>query len=86
MTMILDEAPCKERTSPGFTCSLDMSVSELEQSLSDVPFPASKQDLILRAENNGAREGVRTFLHLLPEGKYRRFHDIANMAWSFLLV
>ncbi|MEL7563255.1 DUF2795 domain-containing protein [Dehalogenimonas sp. 4OHTPN] len=85
MTMILDKAPFKERTSPGFSRSLDMSVAELEQSLSGIAFPATKKDLIVKAMSNGAAEDVLTFIHLLPDLKYCQFHDITFLVWSYVV-
>ncbi|PVV83030.1 hypothetical protein DD509_07395 [Dehalogenimonas alkenigignens] len=62
-----------------------MSIAELEQSLSGIAFPATKQDLIVKAKNNGASEDVLTFIYLLPDSKYRQFYDITFMVWLYLI-
>jgi hypothetical protein len=85
MTMILDKTACKERALTGFNRSLDMSIAELEQSLSGISFPATKQDLVVNAKRNGAPEDVLIFIHLLPNLKYRQFHDVIFMAWSYVI-
>lgn len=69
-----------------FPHRLDISVAELEISLGGVRYPAQKSDLVSQAKANRASNDVMTFFHLLPEGKYSRFYDIAFMAWSFLIV
>ncbi|MEL7563207.1 DUF2795 domain-containing protein [Dehalogenimonas sp. 4OHTPN] len=87
MTMILDRAQTKEITAPpGFHRCLDMSVADLETCLDGISYPATKHDLVRHAHRNGAKPDILAFLHLLPENKYPQFHDIAFMAWSFLLV
>jgi hypothetical protein len=63
-----------------------MSLADVEAILQGVSYPANKHDLIHQGKTNGASDDVMAFLRLLPEGKYHQFHDIAFMAWSFLLV
>lgn len=87
MTMTLNQKPAKETAAPpGFHRCLDMSVAELETCLDGISYPAIKHDLVSQARRNGAKPDVLAFLHLLPESRYPQFHDIAFMAWSFLLV
>jgi len=49
-------------------------------------YPADKQDLIRWGKLHGASDDVMAFLSLLPPGEYRQLHDIAFMAWAWLLV
>ena len=79
-------APAKHGTRPGFHSCLDMSVADVEASLQGISYPASKHDLVRQGKQNGASNDVMAFLRLLPEGNYHQFHDIAFMAWSFLLI
>jgi len=87
MTMLMESTKTVERgDGPGIRTSLDMSIVELESSVRGVNYPAKKWDLVIQAKDNRATNDVLTFLHLLPEGRYCHFNDIACMAWSFLLV
>jgi hypothetical protein len=86
MTITLDRKSPESATPPGFHRCLDMSVADLEACLDGISYPAAKHDLVSQACHNGAKPDVLAFLHLLPESKYSQFHDIAFMAWSFLLV
>jgi len=65
---------------------LDMSIADLEACLHEVSYPAEKPDLIKKGKLGGATNDVMGFLHLLPNGKYHGFNDIAFLAWSYLLV
>ncbi|MEL7563217.1 DUF2795 domain-containing protein [Dehalogenimonas sp. 4OHTPN] len=86
MTIKLDRSLEKNLTSPAFHYCLDMSIADLETCLNGISYPATRHDLVSQARRNGAKPDVLAFLHLLPENKYPQFHDIAFMAWAFLLV
>jgi len=87
MTIVLERPnTLAQRHRPGAHTYLDTSVAEIETSLAGIRYPADKQDLIRWGKFNCASDDVTAFLSLLPPGEYRQFHDIASMAWAWLLV
>ena len=87
MTMVMEKLNTTERGNrPGTHTCLDMSITDLENCLEGVKYPATKHDLVHLARRHGTSDDIMAFFRLLPEGKYSQFNDIAFMAWSFLLV
>lgn len=87
MAMIMERVMAiHPETQPGMHTCLDISIAELEACLADVDYPAIKRDLLHQAEFHDATPDVMAFLQILPEGKYHQFHDIASLAWAFLIV
>ncbi len=87
MTLVLERTATTEREARSMVprC-LDISIADLDDCLAGTNYPAGKHDLIERGKLNGATDDVMVFLRLLPQGKYHQFHDIAFMAWSYLVV
>lgn len=50
--------------------------STLEATLSAVDFPASKEDLVAYAENNGADEGTVRALRAMPPADYENLTEV----------
>lgn len=49
----------------------DMKPTEVQKYLGGVDYPCSKQDLVDKANNSGAPEGVMDYLKGLPEKDYQ---------------
>ena len=51
---------------------------QIEKFLKGVDYPASKEDLLKRAQQNGADEQVRAALQQLPEQQYGSPADVSK--------
>ncbi|WP_211238250.1 DUF2795 domain-containing protein [Deinococcus pimensis] len=49
---------------------------QLQKHLKGVTYPASKQDLLQKAESNGVDDNVRSVLQALPEQEYGKPTDV----------
>lgn len=58
--------------------NLKVSPAQLQQYLSGVDYPASKDDLIQRAQDNGADQQVLDMLDSLPEQNYDSPTDVSR--------
>ena len=50
----------------------------LQKALKDVDYPATKDDLIAKAKDNGADDEVMSFLDDLPEREYGGPNGVTN--------
>ncbi len=51
---------------------------QLQKALKGVNYPASKQDLLRRAESNKADQNIRNAIQRLPEQQYNRPSDVSK--------
>jgi hypothetical protein len=55
---------------------MGISTAEIQSFLKDMDYPASKDDLIERAKENGAGNDVISLLDQLPDQEYTRPTDV----------
>lgn len=55
-----------------------VSPIELQKHLKGVDYPASKQALIERAQENGAEEDIRSILEQLPDEEFETPADVSK--------
>jgi len=57
-----------------------VSATELQEALSGIEFPASRQDLVDQANDNGADQSVISALETLPD---REYHAVTEVQQAF---
>ncbi len=55
---------------------------QVQKYLSGIDYPASKQELVRRAEDQGADDNVRQTLERLPEREYNSPNDVSEAIGS----
>ena len=55
-----------------------MSPAQIQKYLGGVDYPATKQDLLKHAQQEGADEAVLSMLQQLPEQTYQRPADVSE--------
>jgi hypothetical protein len=61
---------------------VDFGKSDLDKFLSDVTFPAEKQDLITAARDKGAPDSVNAAMDRIPDRSYTSTDDVMNALGS----
>jgi hypothetical protein len=87
MTMLMEKnAPAARVRGRDTPQILDINFSDIESSLRGINYPATRSDLIERAKINNATTSSLSFLEVLPKSSFYQFDDVAQIAWSYLVM